>query len=342
MISKITQKELLLSMKEFYPIKAPRPAHPESSEQLPKVSVITPTYNQGKYIVETVKSVLAQDYPSIEYIVVDDGSSDDTPSLLSGYSESLRYYRHQNIGENPTVNRAYEIATGDYVMVVNADDPLLRTDSVRQLARALSSSTGLAAYPDWVEIDEKGVIKTEHNLPDYSLMGMLENFNAMLGPGMMIRASSLRLVGSRNEALRYTGDLDLSFRLAQHGVLIHVPLYLATHRTHPSSASSSAKGERMAREVLRLATCYLPKISALDLSSKQRNGILSAAHVSASTCCGSSAWLKSRYLIVALIYWLRSDRRKIRHLIHLKPNESYHYTTNILFLQIRGMWLRRH
>lgn len=329
-------------MKEFYPTKVPHPGNPESTEQLPKVSIITPTYNQEKYIVETVNSVLTQDYPDIEYIVVDDGSSDDTPSLLSSYSESLRYYRHENIGENPTVNKAYKIATGDYVMVVNADDPLLRTDSVRQLAKALSSSKGLAVYPDWVEIDEKGTIRSKNLLPNYSLRGMLETFNAKLGPGMMIRASSLRLVGLRNEALRYTGDLDLSFRLAQHGLLIHVPLYLATHRTHPNSTSSTAKSERMAREVLRLATCYLPKISSLELSTKQRNGILSAAHVSASTCCGSSTWLKSKYLILALIYWLCSDRRAVRRLIHLRLHESYLCRIGLLIRRIKGLWLCRH
>lgn len=329
-------------MKEFYPIKVPRPAHPEPPEQLPKVSVITPAYNQEKYIVETVKSVLAQDYPAIEYIVVDDGSSDETPSLLSGYTESIRYYRHQNIGENPTVNKAYKMATGDYVMVVNADDPLLRTDSVRQLARALSSSNGLAAYPDWVEIDEKGIIRSKNPLPNYSFRGMLETFNAKLGPGMMIRASSLRLVGLRNEQLRYTGDLDLSFRLAKHGPLIHVPLYLATHRSHPDSTSSTAKSVRMAQEVLRLATCYLPMISSFELSPKKRNSIMSTAYKSASTFCGTSNWLRSRYLFQALICWLRSDRRDFKHMISLQLRGSCLHTKNLIVPQIKGLGMRRH
>lgn len=81
---------------------------------------------------------------------------------------------------------------------------------------------------------------------------MLATFDVTLGPGMFIKKSVLEAVGWRNEALKYTGDLDLSFRLAMEGELMHVPLVLATHRVHAMAASSTDQGEHMASEVLSI------------------------------------------------------------------------------------------
>ena len=93
--------------------------------QLPLVSIITPAYNRQSLIEETILSVIGQDYPNLEYLVLDDGSSDDTLSVIKKYAKHLRYDAHPNMGETRTVNKGFTMARGEILAVVNSDDPLL-------------------------------------------------------------------------------------------------------------------------------------------------------------------------------------------------------------------------
>lgn len=87
-----------------------------------RVTIITPTYNRADLLPETIESVLGQDYQNIEYIVLDDGSKGDTPRVLQRYAGKVRVERHPNMGETLTVNKGFELATGDVVCVVKPDD----------------------------------------------------------------------------------------------------------------------------------------------------------------------------------------------------------------------------
>jgi glycosyltransferase involved in cell wall biosynthesis len=91
----------------------------------PTVSVIIPSHNSGRFLGEAVESVLSQEYPSVELIVVDDGSTDDTQRLLSGYYGRIRHIRQPNQGVSTARNRGIEIATGDLVSFLDADDLML-------------------------------------------------------------------------------------------------------------------------------------------------------------------------------------------------------------------------
>jgi glycosyltransferase involved in cell wall biosynthesis len=252
-----------------------------------KVSIITPAYNQGKFLAETIESVLRQDYPEIEYLVIDDGSTDSTPDVVRPYLDRIRYIRHENIGETRTVNKGYQLSSGDLVGVVNADDPLFEDTAVSSIVRHLEeSATAVAAYPDWVSIDQDGNVLEFMRQPDYNLENMLATFKVTLGPGMFIKKGTLESIGWRNEELKYTGDLDLSFRLALEGELVHVSQVLATHRVHALAASSTAQGGRMALEVLRLATFCLASPQLPQRIRDQKTDILSHAHYVASAVAG--------------------------------------------------------
>jgi glycosyltransferase involved in cell wall biosynthesis len=282
-----------------------------------KVSIITPAYNQAQFIEETINSVLNQDYPDIEYIVLDDGSNDGTDQVLMSYIDRLKYVRHENIGESKTVNKGYHLCSGDVIGIVNSDDPLFTDDAVSRIVECFQkNSNALAVYPDWVSIDEEGNIINRIILPQYTIKNMLEEFNVALGPGMFIKSSALMKVGYRNESLKYTGDLDLSFRLALEGSLAHIPAFLATHRVHSRAASSTSQGSLMAKEVLRLATSSL-KSSMLPLSIIQKNRlILANAHFIASAYCGSNKLLQFKYIgksiffdpsFISITYFKRSQ-----------------------------------
>jgi len=94
-------------------------------EVLPLVTVVTPVYNREDYLEEVILSVLGQDYPNIEFIVLDDGSTDGTLQVIWKYRERLRWESHANMGQTRTVNKGFSMAKGEIVGVVNSDDPLL-------------------------------------------------------------------------------------------------------------------------------------------------------------------------------------------------------------------------
>src|SRR6266852_2420785 len=89
------------------------------------VSVVTPTYNQAAFLRDTIESVLSQDYPAVEYQIIDDGSTDDTPQILQEYSGRALVDRHENRGQTPTINKGWERAKGDILTWLNSDDTFL-------------------------------------------------------------------------------------------------------------------------------------------------------------------------------------------------------------------------
>src|SRR2546427_12499450 len=96
-----------------------------SSQTQPLVSVVTPTYNQAAFLRDTIESVLSQDYQAIEYQIIDDGSTDETPRILEEYAGRAWIERHENRGQTPTINKGWERAAGDILTWLNSDDTFL-------------------------------------------------------------------------------------------------------------------------------------------------------------------------------------------------------------------------
>jgi glycosyltransferase involved in cell wall biosynthesis len=269
---------------------------------LPLVTVITPTYNRANYLIETIESVLSQDYNKIQYIVLDDGSTDNTIELLRKYNQRIILETHTNIGETRTVNQGFKMAKGEFITVINSDDPIL-PGAINLLASALMHEPkALVAYPDWVEIDLNSQTIKEMKLPDYTINNMLTEFDVAMGPGTMFRRSVLKEYGYRDIKRKYTGDLEFWFRLASKGVLLHVPEILATHRTHPNSASISDKSSLMAEELLSIVQSILGNKELPIGLDHQKNKIWSQAYYSASFYCPNEPVRRINYLLLSLIY----------------------------------------
>jgi glycosyltransferase involved in cell wall biosynthesis len=256
-------------------------------EELPLVTIITPAYNRASFLDETIQSVLTQDYPRIEYIVLDDGSTDHTREVLKRYSGKIYWETHPNMGESRTVNKGFGMAKGDIVCVVNSDDPLLPGAVSAAVALMQEQQDVLAAYPDWKEIGPKSESIKEVTLPDYDIRNMLFTFDVAMGPGTFIRRKAFDLVGMRDPQLKYTGDLEFWFRLALHGKLAHIPETLATHRSHPDSASVLDRGAKMANELVFLVKKVYADPNLPSQVHRYRSKVLSFAHCVAASYCGA-------------------------------------------------------
>src|SRR5262245_1299715 len=107
---------------------------------LPRISVVTASYNQGKYIGRTIESVLAQGYPDVEHIVVDGMSTDDTPAVLSRYPH-LRVLREPDGGQAEAINKGFRLATGDVFCFLNSDDTFL-PGALHRVAQEINPALG--------------------------------------------------------------------------------------------------------------------------------------------------------------------------------------------------------
>ena len=213
------------------------------SSTSPLVSIITPTYNRGDtYLRATMDSVLSQDYPNFEYIVLDDGSSDNTQSVLATYDDPrLRCYHHENMGEVRTVNKGFELAQGDYIVVVNSDDPIL-PDYIQTAVEFMESHPDiLVGYPDWYVIDENGKKLDHITTPEYSYTLMLKNTYCIPGPGAMMRRRVIDLEQGRDSAFRYISDFEFWLRVGLHGDFKRIPHTIATWRTHSETTTHAFK-----------------------------------------------------------------------------------------------------
>ncbi len=268
----------------------------ENDNRFPLVTVITPAYNRASFLDETVNSILSQDYPNIEYIVLDDGSRDNTREVMEKYRDQVIFESHPNMGETRTVNKGFGMAHGEIVCVVNSDDPLL-SGAIHAGVEALQSNPdALVAYLDWNEIGPDSSLIRCMQLPDYDIESMLTTFNVGMGPGVFIRRSTIERFGVRDPQFNYVGDLEFWFRLALNGRLAHIPSALATHRMHPGAASVTDQGAKMADELVRM----VQKIYSFDeippRVQRIRRHVLSNAHFVATFYCGDDRKARNRHL----------------------------------------------
>lgn len=215
-----------------------------------RVSIVTPTYNQAKYLAATIESVLAQDYLNLEYIVLDDGSTDNTQEILIHYSGRLRVACHANQGQASTLNLGWSISTGSLLGYLSSDD-LLHPDAVSRLVDALDRSPhACVAYGDFDLIDTDGNRFRTVRSEDFDVSRLSVDLVCQPGPGALFRRSVFEQTGGWTPHLRQIPDFEFWLRASKLGPFIRVPQVLAQYRIHSDSASFRPVSEQRSMEIV--------------------------------------------------------------------------------------------
>jgi len=276
------------------------PKNTGAADRLPLVTIITPAYNRASYLDETILSVLQQDYPCIEYLVLDDGSRDGTVELLKNYSDRLTWTSHPNMGETRTVNKGFSLARGEIIGVVNSDDPL-RPGAVAKIVNCfLQDPELLVVYPDWDMIDGEGATVQSVATFPYSYADMIRWHHCMPGPGTFFRKEVVERTGGRDPQFRFVADFDFWLRAGLLGKFARIPERLATFRVHDDSASVLHQGKAMAHEHVRLTDKLfaLPGLPS-ELRRLKREAYSSTYYVAGCVCGSASALARKSYFLAA-------------------------------------------
>jgi glycosyltransferase involved in cell wall biosynthesis len=272
------------------------------SSNQPLVSIVIPAYNGMPYLEEAIESVLAQDYPNVELIVLDDGSKDETAEFLKKYQDKFHFETHPNMGQAATLNKGWAMCKGEILGYLSADD-MLTPDAVRiSVQEFLKDSEIVLTYPDYTLVDTKSRFIRTVEAPDYDYHKMIFGVTCQVGVGAFFLRNAYDKIGGWNPKYRFVSDYEFQIRLASTGSFRRIHKVLGSFRIHPGSASFSSADFSKAEEIKILMEQVLNSTNDLILQQR-RNEILSKAVL----ISGRTHWRAGRYRI-GFNYFIQSLR----------------------------------
>jgi glycosyltransferase involved in cell wall biosynthesis len=214
--------------------------------------VVTPSYNQGGFIRETLESVLAQDYPHIEHLVIDGGSTDETAAVVAEYSGRLSWISEPDRGQSDAINKGFRRARGDIVCWLNSDDVLMPLAVSKAVAEFERDADLKAVYGDAYRIDRQGEVIGEFpKAGPPNLWKLVYHSDYISQPTVFLRRRALDEVGYLDESLHWGMDWDLFIRLGKQGRIAYIRQLLASQREYDDTKTASG-GFRRFRELVRI------------------------------------------------------------------------------------------
>jgi glycosyltransferase involved in cell wall biosynthesis len=218
---------------------------------LPTVSIVTPSYNQAGFLERTIQSVLGQNYPHLDYAIVDGGSTDGSVEIIKKYASALSWWvSERDSGQAEAINKGLSRARGEVVAWLNSDD-LYLPQAIHQAVQALQANPERGfVFGDAITIDPDGQPINELIFGDWGLQELLR-FRIICQPAVFMRREILEKTGGLDLNLHYMLDHHLWLRLARQAPIQHIPAFLAAARQHPG-AKNVNQAAGFGRETLQL------------------------------------------------------------------------------------------
>ena len=222
----------------------------EKSSNSTKISVLTPSYNQGSYIEENIQSVLNQNYPNFEHIIIDGGSTDGTVAILKKYPH-LKWVSEKDRGQADALNKGLAMATGEIIGWINSDD-FYENNVFREVADEFDSEGVQWVVGNLTLLLEELNEKLPRISPPITYKNLISNPDIVKQQGTFFRKSSIESIGGWNPDLYMVMDYDLWIRLAKKTRPKMVPKNWAYFRLHVRQKSSYKNIVTLAKEIQQI------------------------------------------------------------------------------------------
>jgi len=272
----------------------------------PLVSIITPSYNQAEYLEAAIQSVLAQEYPNLEYIIVDGGSTDGSVEIIKKYADQLSWWVSEaDDGQADAINKGFRRAQGVFVAWLNSDD-LLLPGAISSAVAALQADLSLGfVFGDAITIDSQG--KPIHKLAfgDWHLSELMR-FHIICQPAVFMRRNKLEQVGYLKENFHYMLDHHLWLRVANLGQIKHIPKLWAAARHHPAAKNVSL-APQFSLETYRVLEWMMKHPDFYSKFEADKHRIMGGAHRLAARYYleGTQNWEALKAYGKSFFYWPR-------------------------------------
>lgn len=227
--------------------------------QYPKISIITPSYNQGHFIEETIISILGQGYPNLEYIVMDGGSTDSTVEILKKYDSQISYWESvKDNGQAHAINKGFAKASGDILMWLNSDDMLL-PGTLFYIAQKVKEKGNGLYFGNCIHFREGERLWAEgSNVFLANREIELKSLDYIIQPSSWWTRQVWDEIGKLDEKINYVFDWEWFIRVSDKFELFPIKKAISLYRFHDDHKSGTGGGKRKA-EILEILKKYAPR-----------------------------------------------------------------------------------
>ena len=250
----------------------------------PLVSIITPSYNQEEFLEETILSVINQDYPNIEYIVIDGASTDSSVEIIKKYEDKITYWEsNPDNGQSDAINKGFALANGTYVGWINSDDYYL-PGAIKSAVREFKNceSCGIV-FADVLAVDRYGKILNLLRYGDWGLRELLQ-FTIIGQPSVFMRNDILKQAGYLEKEFDYMLDHNLWIKMASLAEMKYTQETWSAARYH-DDAKNISKAASFGQEAFKVVEWIEKQEDLNQYYHQDKNKIVSGAH-----------WINARYL----------------------------------------------